>query len=663
MNENKENISNKTTNITNSSTDTQYPSAKAVYDLDVGIKNDFHSFGNNNNTNYYIKFLRIVYSGSYIDSGISFTIHQRTQPPTNITFTTQWDSTNQKYNIGNLYYDGYPRAIYVYRSAKNTFDFYINPGAWGTYGMSPIKTNKTRIDSFITVTKLSELSDSLPTSTTDNPLLQATLNPYYSPVTHNHTKSQITDFPITMTPTDESVTRNKLGSDIQISGANLLTLTQLFNSPITATPGASSLNGTSYYGCNVRYLKNTGSSYIDFMWNIPYEQLESNGYYTLSFWAKATTAHDYVYTYFYLGNVNTKRIKSNTTVSGYSGNGSFGDGSTRFALSTGWKRYYVVYQLNNTAPGTANKNLTIRLNPNTSNPYDIYLAGVKFEKGTIPTEWSPHPNDWNEIPMSGSVTATDMATNQELNPNRLAYLPGNNITVEYSLNNGSTWTDYGASVDDKSRLVTSSYIFKAGKDETASASHQLRVTINAGGGNNTASNVYLFTRKLMIFFTSGATANTKVQVETSTYSNPTTWNNIGTYRIAGNSGWNSIPLAITLGGAASQTTGGRIQNIRLTFSTDMAYKFNVSKIRLYGENCWLNPSNLANNGHMYSYDINKNVTFPGTLTATKIINSSSNNTNILLGNGNTLAYEQAPVEITYVDGSKVTKKIILLPNG
>lgn len=714
LNDNKENISNKTTNITNSSTDTQYPSAKAVYDLDVGVKNDFHSFGNNNNTNYYIKFLRIVYSGSYSDSGVSFTIHQRSQPPTNITFTTQWDNTNQKYNIGNLYYDGYPRAIYVYRSAKNTFDFYINPGAWGTYGMSPIKTDKTRIGSSITVTKLSELSDSLPTSTTDNPLLQATLNPYYSPVSHTHsyistaagsvgvsnlannavttdkiadsavtnakiadgtingatkiatgsiTAGRIADGAITTTLlgdgkvttakiADSAVTSAKIGSDIQVSGTNLLTGTQAFNSP---APSGSSLNGT-YYGCNARYLKNTGSSYIDFAWSIPYEQLESNGYYTLSFWAKTTTAHDYVYTYFYAGNVNTKRIKSNTTVSGYSGNGSFGDGSTRFALSTEWKRYYVVYQLNSTALGTGNKSLTIRLSPNTSNPYDIYLAGVKFEKGTIPTEWSPHPNDkansshthpdtqitWNGTNTKNSVSPLDMAMYEEFSANRLAYFPGNNITVEYSTNGGSTWTTHTASALEKTKIVTTSGSFYCGNNSTADYSkNQLRITFKLGETDAT-SLVYMNTRKLMLYLCTCNASGPKVQISTSTYKAPTTFTNVGNpMDVEGWSGWNSIPLGVTLGGYTGTQTNSsstRIQYLRLTFTqTGGTGNLRVEKIRLFGETQWNVQSNLARNGHIYSYDESGNVAFPGTLTATKIINSSSNNTNILLGNGNTLA--------------------------
>lgn len=182
----KENISNKITNITNSSTDTQYPSAKAVYALDTGIKYNFHQIDNNTSTSYYCKFFRIVYSGSYGDTPINFTIYNRGQPNTNVSFYATWNTTNSEYTIGNLYYDGYPRSVYVHHVAKNTFDFYLFAGTWGNYVFSPITTHKTKVGNAITVTKTADMVTTVPTSTTDNPVKQATLNPYYAQVNHTH---------------------------------------------------------------------------------------------------------------------------------------------------------------------------------------------------------------------------------------------------------------------------------------------------------------------------------------------------------------------------------------------------------------------------------------------------------------------------------------------
>lgn len=189
---------------------------------------------------------------------------------------------------------------------------------------------------------------------------------------------------------DANVTYSKLGSDIEINGTNILTGTQSFSGNTIPT-GATTPE--IYRNCTARYIKNTTSSYIDFSWSIPYGELESNGYYTLSFWAKTTTAHNKLTTYFYSGNVNTRRIKSNSNNSSETGTSGYGDGSTYISPTTSWKRYYVVYQLNSTAPGTSNKTLAIRILSDTTNKPDIYLAGVKFEKGNIPTGWSPSPSD------------------------------------------------------------------------------------------------------------------------------------------------------------------------------------------------------------------------------------------------------------------------------
>lgn len=182
----KENTSNKVTSISSSSTNTQYPTAKAVYDLDVGIQNDFHVIDNNTETDYYCRFLRIVYgTATYTDAPINFTIHRRTYPKINISFQAKW--TGNKYKIDNLYYDGAPHNVYVRLAADNTFDFYLKANAWSHFGISPITTHKDKVGKNITITKLSDMVTSVPASTTDNPRIQASLNPYYAPVSHAST--------------------------------------------------------------------------------------------------------------------------------------------------------------------------------------------------------------------------------------------------------------------------------------------------------------------------------------------------------------------------------------------------------------------------------------------------------------------------------------------
>lgn len=168
------------------------------------------------------------------------------------------------------------------------------------------------------------------------------------------------------------------------TGNNLLPYTKAFNIP---APTGSSITGV-YRDCNVRYLQNTTSSYIDFAWTVPQSVLKPDTYYTISFWAKTSNEHEYFLVYFYNGNNQTTlRQKSNSTISGQeTAVTSAHDGGTRFHLTTEWKRYYVVYKLNSTSI-TAGKQISLRLSPNTSINPDIYLAGVKLEIGDAPTPY------------------------------------------------------------------------------------------------------------------------------------------------------------------------------------------------------------------------------------------------------------------------------------
>ena len=88
---------------------------------------------------------------------------------------------------------------------------------------------------------------------------------------------------------------------------------------------------------------------------------------------------------------------------------------------------------------------------------------------------------------------------------------------------------------------------------------------------------------------------------------------------SGWSGWNSIPISFTFGHYnTTQTT--HVRKVRLTFSqTGGTGNMWVDKIRIFGENCWVTPSNIAKNGHMYTYDENQNVTFPNRVDSENMI--------------------------------------------
>lgn len=239
--------------------------------------------------------------------------------------------------------------------------------------------------------------------------------------------------------------------------------------------------------------------------------------------------------------------------------------------------------------------------------------------------------------MANNISPIDMSFSGEFSANRLAYLPGENITIEYSTDTGENWIPYGNTSAQSMALVTTSQSFKAGKGGTATTNNQnqLRITINAGGGNGVASDVYITTRKMLIYYASNSATGTKVKIEYSTYDTPTTWEEIGIYTIGGNSGWNSYPINLpqAYGGTASQATGTRVQNIRLTFTSQNTKNFNVSKIRLYGEKCYIAPSDLAQDNHIYNYDMNKNTSFPNKIISEGFATSTGQSSQFLKADG------------------------------
>jgi hypothetical protein len=125
-----------------------------------------------------------------------------------------------------------------------------------------------------------------------------------------------------------------------------------------------------------------------------------------------------------------------------------------------------------------------------------------------------------------------------------------------------------------------------------------------------------------------------LRIEKAHCGSDTTYATVGEYSISGWSGWNSIPLSAYFGGGDTQTNN--IRRLRLTYyftkyATDYgesestkAVKFSVSKLAMCGETSWSNSGGyLSYTGHLYGYDINKNATFPGTITATEFIGNLS----------------------------------------
>lgn len=192
----------------------------------------------------------------------------------------------------------------------------------------------------------------------------------------------------------------------------------------------------------------------------------------------------------------------------------------------------------------------------------------------------------------------------------------NYITVEYSNDSGNTWSTYN--ISDEAKYKTNfvsgiGYSFNiGGPDATTTPQNQLKITIE---GND---NLYFELQKIAIYSSTGGASGYKVKVEAE--KNPTGETIVlADTEIKGWPAWNIInpEKIIRLGTGTSSVIYNKIY---LTFSINEGNsQTTVNQLAMYGVNCWRNNSNMATNGHLYSYDYNQKAIFPGYVAATKFV--------------------------------------------
>lgn len=211
-----------------------------------------------------------------------------------------------------------------------------------------------------------------------------------------------------------------------------------------------------------------------------------------------------------------------------------------------------------------------------------------------------------------------------LRANRLAFLPASGIKIEYSIDSGATWIDYGATDNQKASLFSmqmgSGSVFYAGKHtKTAecTAKDQLRITV-------TPVDRYVSVNMLYLWVSVAGTTAT-VDIARSTIGAKETFTDVRTdVPILGWSGPNEIRFSQgTFGGGSTQT--GNQYSYRFTFKNkaDKKGSVNVMDIRMYGPSAWGTANSMMEKDHIYSWDTNQNVSFPAQVTATKFNGSAT----------------------------------------
>lgn len=224
---------------------------------------------------------------------------------------------------------------------------------------------------------------------------------------------------------------------------------------------------------------------------------------------------------------------------------------------------------------------------------------------------------WGGRNIIGEVSPIGASLSSEHSANRLAFLNPAALTIEYSNDGGSTWTDAGLTDQVKVNFVTTSTGIGVGSASTVTTNHRTRVLLTAQNG--TTGYVYTRPRKMLLNI-STAGHGLQVTVEYKTGVSGASWKTLGVYTLNGWSGWNDIPLGLgTLGGGVTQT--GNNWYLRLTFATTSVHssytttKSTLISMRIFGDTSWTSPSTMATTGHLYTYDYQQNAGFPNGVSA------------------------------------------------
>lgn len=218
----------------------------------------------------------------------------------------------------------------------------------------------------------------------------------------------------------------------------------------------------------------------------------------------------------------------------------------------------------------------------------------------------------------GKYSPIDASMVPELGANRLAFVKDNSVTIESSIDGGTTWNT--VTVEKPNILFSgcSNAGIYIGNDSSISidkSKYMIRFTIDCS-----AAPLYSVLNKFIIFVsTNGSTGcYCTIQGKTNENANTDTWTTYADkIEVKGWSGYNVINTTIVCGGT------GTDQNKYLRFifgvtSHDSSIKYSglqILKIMGFGGVGWQTPSWLAGTGNIYKYDANQNATFPNKVTA------------------------------------------------
>lgn len=245
---------------------------------------------------------------------------------------------------------------------------------------------------------------------------------------------------------------------------------------------------------------------------------------------------------------------------------------------------------------------------------------------------------WGGDNLKGDFGPIDAAMVPTLGANRFAFLPASAISIEYSRDSGTTWTDYGLSDKDKIRLVSGldldNRTLTVGKITSSGSENftigcKLRITITT----QPSAIIYTILKKFVIYISTGYSTGSNVTIERASFAEPNNFKLIQeNVPISGWSGYNVINNVYTsFGGGPTQTS--QFQKLRFTFGITGVNEnypksgLAIQSIYAFGGVGWTTPSTMAKTGHLYSYDESQKAVFPNKVKSSAVPDADDDLTN------------------------------------
>lgn len=278
--------------------------------------------------------------------------------------------------------------------------------------------------------------------------------------------------------------------------------------------------------------------------------------------------------------------------------------------------------------------------------YDGYASGKANTSHTHLTTQLSEPSY-----IAGYQSITMSAKVDYVRANKLIFLPADQIIIEKTTDGGTTWVDAGYSDDQKKALFDGTRRTSIGiplLNGVKSLLCGLRITITAMKYNvpdgTSETNKYNYWNSTYVksterycslndlyFWLNANSDKIGLKVQAANGANSTNWVNQFNDESFLMTGWSGSDYAKlpgnVFGGGTTQT--GNYWNYRLTFMTkgggsggalSTSYTTatqNIVQIAAYGSNAWVTPNSMMKYDHIYSWDTNRNVTFPAQVKATK----------------------------------------------